>query len=201
MPNEAAYRSIDHSRITVDPNSGHCAEDALFHVCFDPRPTLTGAIKAVGPFVAQGHCIADTTLMMQQATLAIEATLGGYVVWGEYYANPRNGDLVISVLREHMGFYPNLAMRASLFGGPSFDEEISKREWVVSKSLPRHRSNGLVTTAVRHAPDPEIIHPTDSIGQLELLKQIGKRDLGLRKLMISDQITSPNRLPKTMNGQ
>lgn len=173
---------------SVDIKSGHCATGTDLHASFDPKPTPSGAIKAIGPFGGQEEGVGSVTEQMKLATLAIEEAVGGYVVWGEYYDIPVFQELQISLLGEMYGFYPNLAMRSSLFFKQPCDAEVHQREWIFNDNGVSHRSNGLICGESKGEIDLEILHPGSYEIQLKILKSIAGSFFKILDLKIPSNI-------------
>ena len=173
---------------SVDVKSGHCATGTDFHASFDPNPTPSGAIKAIGLFGRRDEAVISVTEQMKLATLAIEEAVGGYVVWGEYYDIPVFQELEISLLGEIYGFYPNLAMRSSLFFKQPCDAEVYQREWIFSDNGVSHRSNGLISGESTGEIDLAILHPGIYEIQLKILKSIAGSFFKMHELKIPSNI-------------
>jgi hypothetical protein len=185
---------------SVDVLSGHCASGTELHVCFDPTPTKTGAIKAVGPFGGLDQQVELVTEQMKLATVAIERAMGGYVAWGESYDKPEYEELQISILGERYGFYPNIALRSSLFFRQPCDISIHQREWVLSDGIVRHRSNGLSSNDARNAVDLEVLHPTTFDVQLNVLRETASSFFGSKTLKLHQHISGWNLSSQSQTG-
>ena len=173
---------------TVDVVSGHCASGTQIHACFDPTPTSSGAIKAVGPFVTGRENLGDVSDQIKLATLAIENALPGYVVWGESYDSPDHEELRISILGGTYGFYPNIALRSSLFFAQPYDVSVLQREWFGVDGCLRHRSNGLTTQTSNGPIDLEVLHPDSCKNLLSVLCAAASAFFGVSDLEVSEEI-------------
>ena len=179
---------------SVDTRSGHCANSTGLHACFDPNPTPSGAIKAVGPF---GNRLADTDLVSEQmllATIAIEREVDGYVVWGEYHDRPDYRELQIAILGSVYGFLPFLALRWSLFASSRYGLEVRNREWKINERVVSHRSNGLQTKTPSGEVDLEVMHPDSCQEQLRVLQVLASRVFRNSKLRLVEQVGGWSRL-------
>lgn len=144
---------------SVDIVSGHCAYGSSLHVCFDPMPTKSGAIRAVGPYGPCEEGLEDMKLRMLEVVAEIERQTGGYVVWGELKDDPDFAEHSISILGERCGFVPNIAMRSTVLLTKPCSSEMLLREWNCAEGKLTHRSNAISDGAAESPVDLAVLHP------------------------------------------
>lgn len=170
---------------SIDWSSGHC-----FHTCgisayVDMTPTISGALRCMGPFGSKE--ISPKTILNLAETLSRQIEeekkpACKYVVWGAYQEYPDYQPYEFQILDSSSGFIPSLSLR-----GLS-TESSWKNQWTRTKGRVRHISGLVIYDSGRIDPphDLAITHPSTLQIELSTTQRTLKR-LGLTHCTRNDK--------------
>ena len=154
---------------SIDPKTGHCAHPSGIVTYFCDQPTLSGAIRCIGPFIHQDLTDRQIAGELEKLCKLLESTTyfpNSYVVFGAYQEEPDFREHEFPLLNSIVGFIPCLGLRGQIL---SNDASWGKEWSNVDASHAIHRSGIAFGSSTQSNIDIAVVHPTTFNLDLETL--------------------------------
>ena len=149
----------------IDWEKHVCMHEAGLIAYFDAQPTISGAIRCLGPFVTAPLSESEVRPLVQALSLELSSQFDGhFLVWGAYEIEPDYEEHVFPLIGQYCGFSPKFSLGGELY--PSS----WKREWSVVDGSATHRSGFMVGENAKKV-DLALFHPSTFQVEIELCRR------------------------------